>query len=115
MVSFGEALLVFRKWQSEETVLLFREKSWLHQFAILGTLESAEGEAVRFRVQNLGYIEMYVSPHVIFEYFDPVAARHVWDVMEKSGQSEPAATGAGILAINPAGETFMFLEILPEL
>lgn len=113
VVSCEEALLVFRKWKSEETLLLFRAKSSTHKFALLGTLESAESEGVRFRIQDFGYIEMHVSADVTFEYFDPATVRDTpSDVREKLAMLEPVATGAGILATNPASESFMFLEIL---
>ena len=112
VVSCEEALLVFRKWKSQETLLLFRGSS-MHKFALLGTLESAESEEDRFRIQDFGYIEMHVSADVTFEYFDPATVRDTpSDVREKLAMLEPVATGAGILATNPASESFMFLEIL---
>jgi hypothetical protein len=80
---------------------------------MLDMLESAESEMIRFRVLISGYIDIHLCPGITFEYFDPATGRKKQcDVNEMLGQSEPIATGAGIVASNAAGETLVFLDIL---
>lgn len=113
MVSCDEALLIFRKWASEGTPLLFRGTSSSYTPSMLGMLESAESGVIRFRVLLTGYIDIHLSPAITFEYFDPATGRDMQcDVMAMLDQSEPVATGAGIVAFKSAAETFMLLEIL---
>lgn len=113
LISCDDATLVFGKWKSEETPLLFREKSSLHKFAILGTLESVDRDIIRFRIERCGYIDIRLSPDIAFEYFDPATQRDMpINAIEAENLPEPPATGAGLIATTLAGEIFTFLEIL---
>jgi hypothetical protein len=113
MVSFEEALLLFKKWECENTPLLFCEQSSLNTLAMLGMIESAEGEVVKFRIQGFGYIDFHLSREVTFQYFDPAPhASMPSDVVEADNLPESTATGAGIVGVTPTGEMFMALEIL---
>ena len=109
-----EAFLVFRKWACENTPLLICGQSPLNKLAMLGLVELAERDVVKFRIQGFGFIDFYLSREVRFQYFDPAAQPNspsrVVDAEDHS--SEPPATGAGIVAVTPTGETLMALEIL---
>ncbi|HZC44332.1 MAG TPA: hypothetical protein VE195_09165 [Acidobacteriaceae bacterium] len=101
------------KWRSEETPLLFREKSSLHSFALLGVLESADSDTVRFRIEGFGYIDTHFPPGIAFEYFDPATQRDTQgDAIQEWNIPESPATGAGVIATTPVGEVFTFVEIL---
>ena len=64
MVSCDEASLIFRTCASEGTPLLLRGKSPTYTPSMLGVLESAQTEVIRFRVQICGYIDILVAVSV---------------------------------------------------
>lgn len=112
MVSCDDAALIFRKWEEENTPLLFRSRSPLYTHSMLCGLESAKDGAIRLRLQGLGYIDIHIPSEFTFEYFDPAAQRDKPEGGVAQKLVDSLSTGAGIAATNPAGETFMFLEIL---
>ena len=112
MVSYEEASLIFGKWSDENTPLLFRSHSPLYTHSMLCGLDSAKDGAIRLRLQGLGYIDVRVSAEFTFEYFDPAAQRDIPGGDLPGNPADSLATGAGIVATNPSGETFLLLEIL---
>ncbi len=112
MVSSDEAALIFRKWADENTPLLFRSHSPLYAHSMLCGLESAKEGAIRLRLQGLGHIDIHISSEFTFEYFDPAAQRDILGDGVAQSSLDSLATGAGMIASNAAGESFMFLEIL---
>ena len=113
VISCEDATLLFAKWRNEETPLLFQEKSALNSFAVLGILESADSDTIRFRIEGFGYIDVRCSPHIGFQYFDPASQRDTRiDALQALNLPELPATGAGMVATTPDGERFVFLEVL---
>lgn len=112
MVSCDDALLIFRKWVGENTPLLFRAQSPLYTHSVLGALEFAVSGVVRFRLQSLSYIDIHISSALTFEYFDPATQRSAPSNSIARSLVASLATGAGLIATNPGGETFVFLEVL---
>lgn len=114
-ITYDDAALMFAKWKCEKTPLLFRQNSSLHKVAMLGALESADTNTVRFHVQYFGYIDVHLSPDITFEYFDPAAQRDMpSDAVEVDNSPHVPATGAGMIASTSTGDSFIFLEILME-
>jgi hypothetical protein len=112
VVSYDEASLIFRKWEEENTPLLFRSRSPLYTHTMLAGLESAKDGTLRLRLQGLGYIDVHISAEFTFEYFDPATQRDLPGDGELQSVADSLATGAGILATKPSGESFLLLEIL---
>ena len=112
VVSYEEASLIFNKWSEENTPLLFRSHSLRFTHSILCGLDSAKDGAIRLRLQDLGHIEIRISAEFTFEYFDPAAHRHTPGDAVPANPADSLATGAGIVATIPSGESFMLLEIL---
>jgi hypothetical protein len=112
VVSYEEASLIFSKWSGENTPLLFRSHSPRYTHSMLCGLDSAKDGAVRLRLQGLGHIDVRVSAEFTFEYFDPAAHRDTVGDGVPANPADSLSTGAGIVATNPAGETFLLLEIL---
>jgi hypothetical protein len=112
VVSYEEASLIFNKWSEENTPLLFRSHSLRFTHSILCGLDSAKDGAIRLRLQDLGHIEIRISSEFTFEYFDPAAHRHTPGDAVPANPADSLATGAGIVATIPSGESFMLLEIL---
>lgn len=113
MIASDDAFLLFRKWANESTPMRFDGQSSLYSFSLTGTLESAENEVVRFRVNDLGYIEIHLPSNTGFGYFDP-DPMHV-DPADRIGEGykgEPVITGSGMYAIKQTGEEFLFIEIM---
>lgn len=112
MVSYDEASLIFSKWSEENTPLLFRSHSPLYTHSILCGLDSLKDGTIRLLLQGLGHIDIRVSDKFTFEYFDPAAHRDTPGDAVPGNPTDSLATGAGILATSPSGETFLLLEIL---
>ena len=112
MVSYDEASLIFSKWSEENTPLLFRSHSPLYTHSILCGLDSLKDGTIRLLLQGLGHIDVRVSDKFTFEYFDPAAHRDTPGDAVPGNPTDSLATGAGILATSPSGETFLLLEIL---
>ena len=112
MVSYQEASLIFSKWSDENTPLLFRSHSPRYSHSILCGLDSVKDGAIRLRLQGLGHIEVRLSAEFTFEYFDPATHRDTSGDAAPDHPPDSVATGAGIVATIPSGESFMLLEIL---
>lgn len=112
MISCEEASLIFNKWSDENTPLLFRSHSPRYTHSMLCGLDSVKDGAFRLLLQDLGYIEVRISDEFTFEYFDPAAHRDPPGEGVTPNPADSLATGAGIVATHPSGESFLLLEIL---
>lgn len=112
MISYEEASLIFSKWSDENSPLILRSHSPLYTHSMLCGLDSLKDGAIRLRLQGLGYIDIHISSDFKFEYFDPAAHRDTPGDDLPDKPTDTLATGAGIVATSPSGETFLLLEIL---
>lgn len=111
MVSTDEATLIFSKWAEENIPLLFRAHSSHYKHSILCGLDAVENGVIRLRMQGLGHIEVLIKDFT-FEYFDPATQRSDPDEEATEKPLDSLATGAGIIATAPSGDSFLLLEIL---
>jgi hypothetical protein len=112
VIGFDEARLVFDKWEEEETPLRLSFAACGCRVSLDGRIFSFEGEALHFRADPLGFIEIHLPDDTRFDYCDPDPMRV--PESERIGEGhmgERIRHGAAMQAVRKSGDRFFFVEI----
>lgn len=114
MISFDDATAVLRKWVDEKRELRFDAEftDRRYTFSVEGTLESADGGMLKFRVGDRGFISIYLPPNTEFEYVDPDTMRAPLKDRKTEGyKGGPILCGAAVFARVPENSKLMLIEV----
>jgi hypothetical protein len=113
VISWDEAFLVFGKWAEDRARLRIDSRTPACRFSCVGFLQSVDSELLRFRLDDLGFIEIHLPVGSGFEYGDPDPMRvAIADRIGEGHTGQPVRYGASLAAIRETGETFLFVEVI---